>query len=134
MNARQVHVVFGAGQIGTPLARLLAARGNEVRIVRRPGSRTAVGRCAPSRDALPTSTVPGPRRRTSGSRSLLLAALGWFVPILREVSETRYQWDEPFVVDDRRFRERFGSTPTGLDEGVPAMVAWARETYGSRPA
>lgn len=31
----EVHVVFGAGQIGTPLAKLLAARGHTVRQIRR---------------------------------------------------------------------------------------------------
>lgn len=31
----QIHVVFGAGQIGTPLARLLVSRGHTVRMVRR---------------------------------------------------------------------------------------------------
>jgi predicted dinucleotide-binding enzyme len=36
MNAsRQLHVVFGAGQIGAPLARLLRTQGHDVRIVRR---------------------------------------------------------------------------------------------------
>ncbi|TMA24121.1 MAG: NAD-dependent epimerase/dehydratase family protein [Deltaproteobacteria bacterium] len=32
---RQLHVIFGAGQIGTPLAEQLARRGHEVRVVRR---------------------------------------------------------------------------------------------------
>ncbi|MEM6990966.1 MAG: NAD-dependent epimerase/dehydratase family protein [Myxococcota bacterium] len=32
---RQIHTVFGAGQVGLPLARLLAAQGHEVRVVRR---------------------------------------------------------------------------------------------------
>ncbi len=36
MNApRALHVIFGAGQIGVPLARLLVAHGHEVRVVRR---------------------------------------------------------------------------------------------------
>jgi len=28
------------------------------------------------------------------------------MPVMREIDEMLYQWDEPFVVDDRRFRER----------------------------
>lgn len=36
MNApKQVHVVFGAGQIGAPLAEMLVKRGHEVRMIRR---------------------------------------------------------------------------------------------------
>ena len=38
MSEQSVHVVFGAGQIGHPLARLLCDRGHRVRLVRRTGS------------------------------------------------------------------------------------------------
>ncbi|OIQ67682.1 hypothetical protein GALL_507360 [mine drainage metagenome] len=41
----------------------------------------------------------------------------------------RYQWDEPFVVDDRRFRARFGLVPADGDEAAAATVAWARQHY-----
>ena len=59
---------------------------------------------------------------------LRLLALG--VPILRELVEMSYQWDEAFVIDDRKFRERFGATPTSLDEGARGTVHWAKEHYG----
>ena len=36
--AQDLHVVFGAGQIGSPLARLLREHGHAVRMVRRSGS------------------------------------------------------------------------------------------------
>lgn len=64
----------------------------------------------------------------------LLSLLGLFVPILRELGEMAYQWDEPFVVDDARWRARFGAATrvTPPDVGVPAMVAWARERYARR--
>lgn len=52
------------------------------------------------------------------------------VPIFREFDEMRYQWEEPFVVDDRRFRDRFGAGATPLDEAARQTVAWARETFG----
>jgi nucleoside-diphosphate-sugar epimerase len=35
----------------------------------------------------------------------VLKAVGLFVPLLREVDEMQYQWDEPFVINDRQFRE-----------------------------
>jgi nucleoside-diphosphate-sugar epimerase len=54
---------------------------------------------------------------------------GLFVPIMREIDEMLYEWDEPFVVNDQRFRERFNLTPTDLDEGAGATVAWARRHY-----
>ena len=62
----------------------------------------------------------------------LLSALGLFVPILRELREMGYQWDEPFVANDARFRARFPLVPTTLDAGATAMTQWARVHYGTR--
>jgi nucleoside-diphosphate-sugar epimerase len=58
-----------------------------------------------------------------------LKLIGLLVPIVRELAEMRYQWNEPFVVDDRRFRERFPVRPTDLDEAARATVAWASAHY-----
>lgn len=62
----------------------------------------------------------------------LLRAAGLFVPILRELGEMGYQWDEPFVTSDARFRARFPLAPTGLDEGAAAMTEWAKRHYAAR--
>ncbi len=62
----------------------------------------------------------------------LLKALALFVPILREMSEMSYQWDEPFVANDAQFRARFRTEPTSYDRGVPAFVEWARRHYPAR--
>jgi len=59
----------------------------------------------------------------------LLKAGGLVVPFLRELDEMAYQWEGPFVVDDRRFRSRFGLLPTDPDEAARATVAWARGHY-----
>jgi nucleoside-diphosphate-sugar epimerase len=59
----------------------------------------------------------------------LLKALGVVTPIMRELDEMAYQWDEPFVVDDRRFRERFRAEPEAVDVAAAATVAWARQHY-----
>ena len=68
---------------------------------------------------IPLGTIPKP----------ILKAIGLFVPIVREMNEMLYQWDEPFIVDDRRFRERFGAKPTGVDAAARDTVAWARQHY-----
>jgi hypothetical protein len=60
----------------------------------------------------------------------IISAAGAFVPIMREMREMLYQWDEPFVVDDRRFRERFGAVPTDVNRAAAETVAWARAHYG----
>jgi hypothetical protein len=43
----------------------------------------------------------------------------------------RYQWQEPFVIDDTRFRERFGIMPEDADRAAAATVAWARVEYAN---
>ncbi len=59
----------------------------------------------------------------------VLGAAAVFSPLLREVNEMRYQWQEPFVVEDSRFRARFGLAPGDADEAASATVAWARQHY-----
>jgi nucleoside-diphosphate-sugar epimerase len=73
----------------------------------------------------------GRELRISSMPRALFGVLGWFVPLLGELAEMGYQWDAPFVADDRRFRERFTVPVTPLDEGVSAMIAWARHHYGT---
>jgi nucleoside-diphosphate-sugar epimerase len=60
-----------------------------------------------------------------------LVVLGLFMPILRELTEMSYQWDTPFVVDDHRFRKRFGMAPTPLEQGARATAEWAKVAFGS---
>ncbi len=74
----------------------------------------------------------GQRLRVQAMPAMALTALGWFVPMLRELSEMAYQWQEAFVTDDRAFRARFGAGATALDDGARTMVAWARQHYAAR--
>lgn len=67
-----------------------------------------------------------PERMPAWQQSLL----GTFVPMLRELREMNYQWEAPFLVDDRKFRARFAFTPTTLDAGAAATVDWAKAHYG----
>ena len=71
---------------------------------------------------IPLGTLPRP----------LLKAVGAFVPLIREMNEMLYQWDEPFIVDDRRFRERFGARPVAADTAARDTVTWARQHYGEK--
>ena len=60
---------------------------------------------------------------------LMVKVIGLFMPPVREIGEMLYQWDEPFVADDRAFRARFGVLPTPPDEAARQTVAWARSAY-----
>lgn len=64
----------------------------------------------------------------------LMSGLALFVPILRELGEMAYQWDEDFVVDDARWRARFGADTrvTALDDGARAMAEWAKGHYAKK--
>jgi nucleoside-diphosphate-sugar epimerase len=62
----------------------------------------------------------------------LLNTLGMVAPMVREIKEMAYQWDEPFIVDDSRFRATFDMRPVAVDEAARATVAWAKEAYAIR--
>ena len=75
------------------------------------------------------SQVLGRPIRVASVPRLIVKAMGMVVPLMREMSEMLYQWDEPFVVDNSRFRERFGIQPTDADEAAQATVNWAKGAY-----
>lgn len=57
---------------------------------------------------------------------LMVKALALFVPILREVDEMSYEFDEPFVMDHSRFDRAFGMKATPLREAIQRTVEWFR--------
>ena len=61
--------------------------------------------------------------------SWLVTMLGLFVPAMRELKEMRYQWEEPYRVDDAKFRTAFGMSPTPFEEQVRATAAWVQATW-----
>ena len=40
-----------------------------------------------------------------------------------------YQWEEPFQINDRRFRERFGQGPGDVERAAADTIAWANVHY-----
>ena len=62
----------------------------------------------------------------------VLRMLAFVVPFLREIDEMLYQWDEPFVINDSRFRTRFGQEPQDVERAAADTVVWAKAHYGSR--
>ncbi|MFB9364735.1 NAD-dependent epimerase/dehydratase family protein [Kitasatospora albolonga] len=68
------------------------------------------------------TTVPTVRRLPSS----VLALAGLFSPLLRELKETRYQFDRPFVVDSSAYEAVFAVRATPLDEQFEATVEWWR--------
>ena len=53
--------------------------------------------------------------------------LGAFVPMIRELGETLYQFDAPFSLDDSDARSTFGVAPTPWDVMLREQVAAYRK-------
>ena len=53
-------------------------------------------------------------------------AIGVLSPMVRELRETRYQFDRPFVVDSSAFESTFGVFLTPIDEAIEATLKFYR--------
>jgi nucleoside-diphosphate-sugar epimerase len=62
---------------------------------------------------------------------LALRALGLVNPMLRELAETSYQFDQPFILDTSKYQAAFGAAGTPLADAVAATVAWYRTRPGT---
>lgn len=73
----------------------------------------AAGRPIPAR----AQTLPPP----------MLALAGLFSPLLRELRETRYQFNAPFVIDSSKFERAFGAFDASPhDDAIEQTVQWFR--------
>jgi hypothetical protein len=61
---------------------------------------------------------------------LAVRGLGLVNPTLRELTETYYQFAEPFVLDTAKYQATFGAAGTPLGEAIAATLAW----YRTRPS
>ena len=71
-----------------------------------------------------TAAIVGRPVRPSRVTRPMLVALGLFMPLLRELRETLYQWERPWVVDDSKFRAAFGAGATDVDDGIRRSLEW----------
>ncbi len=62
------------------------------------------------------------KTRTAGKT--MLSVLGLFNPVLREFKEMYYEFDEPYVVDDSKYRAAFGNGVTPHEEAIRETLAW----------
>ena len=62
---------------------------------------------------------------------LAVRALGLVNPMLRELAEMAYQFDQPFVLDTSKYESAFGAAGTPLPAAVAATVAWYRTRPGT---
>jgi nucleoside-diphosphate-sugar epimerase len=70
-----------------------------------------------------------PPKLAVASRPMIKLA-GMFSPFLRELNETLYQFEEPFVTDASKFQAAFGPfEPTPHREAVRRTVEWFQRRY-----
>jgi hypothetical protein len=50
-------------------------------------------------------------------------AMARVIPLIRELDETAYQFERPFVLDASAAEETFGLTPTPWDQALRETVA-----------
>jgi hypothetical protein len=62
---------------------------------------------------------------------LVVRGLGLFNPLMRELAEMAYEFEEPFVLDTAKFQSTFGAAGTSLADAVAATVAWYRDSTGA---
>ena len=75
--------------------------------------------------ATATSALAGVRApRISALPRVLVSVGGWFSPMLRELRETRHQFERPFVLDSSAAQERFGLAPTAWETQLAETIGW----------
>lgn len=87
---------------------------------------------APTGPALSQRQIAGAFAAAAGARAPRVSAVpGWalrtmgiFSPGTRELAETLYQFERPFVMDSRASEAALGLQPTPLTEAAAATVAW----------
>lgn len=59
-------------------------------------------------------------------RGMLMAMVGLFLPVVREMKEMMYALDKPYVVDSSKFEQAFQVRATPIHEAVRRTVEWYR--------
>ena len=62
---------------------------------------------------------------------LLVRGLGLVNPLMRELAEMAYEFEEPFVLDTTKYTATFGPAGTPLADAIAATVGWYRDPKGT---
>jgi nucleoside-diphosphate-sugar epimerase len=74
--------------------------------------------------------IAGRRARIRTASKGLLQVAGLFNPLLREMAEMAYEFEQPYHMDGTKFTHAFGGTPTPLPEAIQSTVAWFQRRLG----
>ncbi|MDH3974258.1 MAG: SDR family oxidoreductase [Deltaproteobacteria bacterium] len=59
--------------------------------------------------------------------NFMVSFLGLFNPMLREMKEMMYEWEQPYIVDHKKYEDKFGNNSTPHDIAIRETVEWYRE-------
>ena len=65
---------------------------------------------------------------------LAVRALGLVNPMMRELAEMSYEFDQAFVLDSSKYQSTFGTAATPLPAAILATVTWYRNRIGAAGA
>ncbi|MCB9456225.1 MAG: NAD-dependent epimerase/dehydratase family protein [Anaerolineaceae bacterium] len=68
----------------------------------------------------------GTQARLSVPPRFAVKLLSFVNPVIREVYEMLYEFEESFVLDDSKFKQAFDFQPTPLREAIQTTIAWFR--------
>ena len=71
--------------------------------------------------------LAGHRPRLFAAGRTTLGAIGLFVPEMREYRHTLYQFTDPWVVDDTKFRTAFAHSTAPLGDALARTLDWYRD-------
>jgi len=98
----------------------------------------ALGRAwhLPSERTVSTREFIGMICRTAGQAvhiqaapGLLIKGMGLFDPMMRELAEMLYEYEEPFILDYSNFESIFGNHSTPLEEAVKETAVWYMDQH-----
>ena len=64
---------------------------------------------------------------------LLMRALGLVNPMMRELAEMAYEFEEPFVLDTSKYEAAFGGAGTPLATAIATTIDWYRSAASTAP-
>jgi nucleoside-diphosphate-sugar epimerase len=70
--------------------------------------------------------IAGRPARVRVAGKVLLQVGGIFSPLLREVAEMSYEFEQPFIMDGSKYTSAFGGSPTPLPTAIQETVSWFR--------
>ena len=76
----------------------------------------------------------GHRTRLTAAGRTALALVGLVKPELKELRHTLYQFTEPWIVDDTKFRAAFGDVSTPLSSAIESTLHWYRNNPAKDPS